>query len=132
MGRYQTFPDRALELAQSVGDNIKQAMPHANKWFKAGAKYGALKGGARVAGSFVRRNPALIAVTLAGTGLLWYAAKRKARRAQEADEAYEGSARRVEARRRNRDALRDQEHGYDADSVITPSSNVGEELGRSH
>jgi len=44
----------------------------------------------------------LIAASVAGAGLLWYAAKRRARRAEEelnGTGAIEGASRRVEARR---------------------------------
>jgi uncharacterized membrane protein len=105
MSRLTSLPERALELAGAVGDNLRQAMPsvgqHAGKWLETGAKLGALKGGARVAGGFVRRNPVLVAAAVAGAGLIWYAARRKARRANGAaeEESIEGSARRIEARR---------------------------------
>ena len=74
MSTFNSISDRALDLANSVGDNLKHAVPHAGKWLEAGAKLGALKGGARVAGMFVRRNPAIAIATAAGAGLLWYAA----------------------------------------------------------
>lgn len=105
MGKYNynTFPDRALELADSLGENLRQMVPaSAGKWFEAGAKVGALRGGARVAGLFVRRNPAVVVAAAAGAGLLWYAAHRRAKRAEHGnghDEALEGSSRRIEARR---------------------------------
>ena len=113
MTKLTSIPERALDLASMVGDNLRHvgenlrhSVPavthHASEWLGTGAKLGALKGGARVAGGFVRRNPVLIAAAVAGAGLLWYAAKRRARRAEEeleAQEAIEGSSRRVEARR---------------------------------
>lgn len=102
MGRFTTIPDRALALADSAGENLRQIVPAgAGKWFQAGAKVGALRGGARVASAFVRRNPAVLVAAAAGAGLLWYAAHRRARRAEQAgraDAALEGSARRVEPR----------------------------------
>lgn len=97
-----TLPERALQLASSVGDNIGNAIPHASKWLETGAKLGALKGGARVAGMFVRRNPAIAIATAAGAGLLWYAAHRKAQAERTAP--IEGSSKRVEARRATRTA----------------------------
>lgn len=97
MSKFNSFPERALELASSVGDNLRNAVPHAGKWLETGAKLGALKGGARVAGMFVRRNPAIAIATAAGAGLLWYAARRKAQQAAQAP--IEGSAKRVDARR---------------------------------
>ena len=104
MTKLTSLPERALELASTVGDNLRHAVPavsqHAGKWLETGAKLGALKGGARVAGGFVRRNPLLIAAAVAGAGLVWYAAKRRARKAEEEGngEAIEGRARRIEAR----------------------------------
>ena len=113
MTKLTSLPERALDLAsllgdnlRNVGDNLRHSVPsmtqHAGQWLDAGAKLGALKGGARVAGGFVRRNPVLIAAAVAGAGLLWYAAKRRARQAEDelnGQEAIEGSSRRVEARR---------------------------------
>ena len=85
-------------LADRVGDSIKNLVPsNAGRWLETGAKLGALKGGARIAGMFVRRNPAIFVATAAGAGLLWYAARRKQRQA--ANEPIEGTAKRVEARR---------------------------------
>ena len=113
MTKLTSLPERALDLASLVGDNLRNvgenlrhSMPtmtqHAGQWLETGAKLGALKGGARIAGGFVRRNPVLIAAAVAGAGLLWYAAKRRARREEEelnGTEAIEGASRRVEARR---------------------------------
>ena len=112
MTKLTSLPERALDLASLVGDNLRNvgenlrhSMPsmtqHAGQWLETGAKLGALKGGARIAGGFVRRNPVLIAAAVAGAGLLWYAAKRRARRVEEEQDehAIEGSSRRVEARR---------------------------------
>ena len=101
MNRIDAISERALELAGSVSDNVRHALPRAGHLLDAGAKLGALKTGARVAGKFVRRNPVVIAAAVAGAGLLWYAAYRRAKRNGENGEAIEGSARRVEARRGN-------------------------------
>jgi hypothetical protein len=111
MNRIDSLSERALELAQLVGDNVKHAIPRAGQLLDAGAKLGVVKSGARVAGSFVRRNPVLVAAAVAGAGLLWYAAHRRAKRAQQAGhdadhEAIEGSARRVEAKPGTRRAPR--------------------------
>ncbi|MFC3552292.1 hypothetical protein ACFOLC_14905 [Lysobacter cavernae] len=106
MSKLTSLPERALELASAVGDNLKNAVPavgqHAGKWLETGAKLGALKGGVRVAGTFVRRNPVLVAAAVAGAGLLWYAARRRARQAENGSaegQAIEGRAKRVDARR---------------------------------
>ena len=100
MSKLTSLPERALEFAGQFGDNFKQAMPHAGKWLDAGVKLGVLKTGARVAGLFVRRNPVVTIAAVAGAGLLWYAARRRARQAQNGLEAgaIEGSAKRVDAR----------------------------------
>ena len=103
MNRIESISERALELASSVGDSVRSTLPRAGQLLDAGAKLGVLKSGARVAGTFVRRHPAMIAATVASAGLLWYAAHRRARRAEQGNgrdrEAIEGSARRVEAKR---------------------------------
>ena len=103
MNRIESISERALQLASSVGDNVRQALPKAGHLLDAGAKLGVLKSGARVAGKFVRRNPVAVAAAVAGAGLLWYAAHRRAKRAEQGGErdAIEGSARRVDARRGN-------------------------------
>lgn len=102
MNRIEAISERALELASSVGDNVRLALPKAGQLLDAGAKLGVLKSGARVAGSFVRRNPMVIAAAVAGAGLIWYAARRRAKRAEaEGRKPIEGSARRVEAKRGN-------------------------------
>lgn len=102
MNRIDSISERALELAGSVGANMRHALPRAGQWLDAGAKLGVIRSGARVAGTFVKRNPVVVAAAVAGAGLLWYAAHRRAKRAHngngEAHEALEGSARRVDAK----------------------------------
>ena len=96
--RLHSLPDRALDLASQVGDGFKHLVPDgAGKWLEAGAKLGALKSGTRIAGIFVRRHPAAVAATVAGAGLLWYRARRRARQAENG--VIEGTSTRVEARR---------------------------------
>lgn len=105
MTKLTSLPERALELASTVGENLRHAVPavsqHAGKWLETGAKLGVLKTGAKAASGFARRNPVLVVAAVAGAGLLWYAAKRRARRAEdgEGDGTIEGHARRIEARR---------------------------------
>ena len=102
MNRIESISERALELASSVGDNMRHALPRAGQLLDAGAKLGVVKSGARVAATFARRNPAVIAAAVAGAGLLWYAARRRAKRAEQGNgkgDTIEGSARRVEAKR---------------------------------
>lgn len=102
MIKWHTLSGRALDLAEQVGDNMKMLAPRAETLLATGAKLGALKSTARVAGLFVRRHPAVTVATVAGAGLLWYAAKRRARNAEQGEDrggrAIEGRAKRVDAR----------------------------------
>lgn len=98
MRTLDTFSDKVLELAGQVGDSLKNAMPAgAGKWLQTGAALGMAKTGSRVAGKFIRRNPVMAVAAAAGAGLLWYAAHRQARKAQNG--AIEGKATRIEAKR---------------------------------
>ena len=98
MSTIERLPGRALELAAQVGEGIKARVPdRALKWVETGAAIGAVKTGAKVATKFVRRNPAIAVAAVAGAGLLWYAARRRAKQAEDA--AIEGKSRRVEAKR---------------------------------
>lgn len=98
MSTIDRLPGRALELAAQVGEGIKSHVPdRALKWVETGAALGAAKTGARVATKFVRRNPAIAVAAVAGAGLLWYAARRRAKQVEEG--AIEGQSRRVEAKR---------------------------------
>jgi len=108
MNTFERFPERAMELASRVGDGIRDAVPdRAVKWVETGAALGALKSGTRVAGKFARRNPTLLVAAAAGAGLLWYAARRRARKHDGAgNETIEGSSRRIEAKRETSAARR--------------------------
>jgi lysozyme family protein len=98
MSTIERLPGRALELATQVGEGIKSRVPdRALQWVETGAAIGAVKTGAKVATKFVRRNPAVAVAAIAGAGLLWYAARRRAKQAEEGP--IEGRSRRVEARR---------------------------------
>lgn len=98
MNTFDNLPGKALQLATQVGETIKGAVPNkALTWVETGAALGALRTGTRIAGKFVRRNPAVAVAAVAGAGLLWYAAKRRAKQAQ--DEPIEGTAKRIEAKR---------------------------------
>lgn len=99
MNRLDSLSERALDLASSAGDRIKDLAPRATDWLDAGAKLGALKSASKVGAKVVRRNPLVFTAALAGAGLLWYAARRRARRAENGEgQTLEGSARRIEAR----------------------------------
>lgn len=120
MSRFDRLPDRAIELANNVGDRIRHAMPsgvggrireampshlgdrvrsalpsRAGGLLEAGVALGAMKTGGRVATAFVRRNPAIAVAAIAGAGLLWYAAHRRAQKAERG--LLEGRSRRVDA-----------------------------------
>jgi hypothetical protein len=98
MSLTERLPDRALELASQVGEGIRSRVPdRALKWVETGAALGAAKAGAKAATKFVRRNPAIAVAAVAGAGLLWYVARRRAKQAE--DGAIDGQSRRVEARR---------------------------------
>lgn len=101
MSRFTSLPGRALELASQVGDSFKHMVPHAGKWLETGAKLGVLKKGTHIAGAFVRRNPVAAIAAAAGAGLLWFAARRRAKQAGNGMDAgaIEGTAKRVDARK---------------------------------
>lgn len=101
MSTLNSLPSRALDIAQSIGDNLKQLTPKATSLLDAGAKLGALRAGTKVAGIFLRRNPAVLAATVAAGGLIWYAAHRRKQREESNGSTVKGSARRVDARRGN-------------------------------
>ena len=99
MNRLDSLSERALDLASSAGGRIKELAPRATDWLDAGAKLGALKSASKVGVKVVRRNPMVFGAALAGAGLLWYVARRRARRAEDGEgRTLEGSARRIEAR----------------------------------
>lgn len=100
MSKLGTAQDRALELFGEIGDGLRKAVPgKAMQWVETGAAIGALKTGTRVATKLVRRNPVLATAAIAGAGLLWYAARRRAKQAENGP--IEGTATRVEAKSGN-------------------------------
>ena len=97
MNKLGNAQDRALELISEIGNGIRKAVPgKAMQWVETGAAIGAVRTGARVATTLVRRNPVLATAAIAGAGLLWYAARRKAKQAENGP--IEGTATRVEAK----------------------------------
>lgn len=82
MTKLSSLSDRALDLASAVGDNMKFMVPNAGTLLSTGAKLGAIRTGAKVAGLFLRRHPAITIATAAAGGLLWYAAYRRSRDAE--------------------------------------------------
>jgi hypothetical protein len=104
MNTFDTVSGRALELADTVGDHLRHVLPEAGKWLEAGVKIGALRTGVKAAGTVVRRHPVVAVATVAGIGLLWWAARRKLRQERNQTqiaqgEVIEGRARQVEAKR---------------------------------
>jgi hypothetical protein len=104
MNTFDTVSGRALELADTVGNHLRHVLPEAGKWLEAGVKIGALRTGVKAAGTVVRRHPVVAVATVAGIGLLWWAARRKLRQERNQTqiaqgEVIEGSARQVEAKR---------------------------------
>lgn len=96
MSKLGNAQDRALELIGEIGDGLRKAVPgKAMQWVETGAALGAVRTGTRLATKLVRRNPVLATAAIAGAGLLWYAARRRARQAEAGP--IEGSATRVEA-----------------------------------
>lgn len=99
MSKLESLSGRALQLAGNVGDTLRDRVPdRAMKWIETGAALGALKTGSRVAGKFVRRNPAVTVAGAVGAGLLLYAVRRHQRKAREAA-PIEGKSTRIEAKK---------------------------------
>ena len=98
MNKLGNAQDRAMALIGELGDGLRKAVPgKAMQWVETGAALGALRTGGRVALKVARRNPGLAGAAIAGAGLLWYAARKRAKAAEQAP--IEGSAKRVEARK---------------------------------
>jgi hypothetical protein len=101
MSKLGDAQDRALELIGDIGDGLRKAVPgKAMQWVETGAAIGAVRTGTRLATTFVRRNPMLATAAIAGAGLLWLAARRRATQAENGP--IEGTATRVEAKQGNR------------------------------
>ncbi len=97
MNKLDKAQGRALELIGEIGDGLRKRVPDkAMQFIETGAAIGAVKTGARVATTFVRRNPVLTTAAIAGAGLLWYAARRRAKQAENGP--IEGKATRIDAK----------------------------------
>lgn len=108
MGKLDKAQDRAMTLIGEIGEGLRHKVPDkAMQWVETGAALGALRVGTRVAGSFVRRNPVLVGAAVTGAGLLWLAARRRAK----ANAQIEGRATRVNAVRRKSRARDEDESG---------------------
>lgn len=93
--------DRALELIGEIGNGLRKAVPgRAMQWVETGAALGAFKTGGRIATKLVRRNPVLAGAAIAGAGLLWLAARQRAKRAERGP--IDGTATRIDAKPRSR------------------------------
>ena len=98
MSRLDSISDKMMDLVGHVGDSIRHAVPsRTGTLLQTGAALGMAKTGTRVAGHFLRRNPALVVATVVGAGAAWYAVHRY-RRKQAAGETIDGQARRIEPR----------------------------------
>lgn len=104
MNRLDALSDRALEIAEALGENVRDVLPRAGELFDAGGKLVVLRTGARTASTFLRRHPVVIVAALAAAGLVWYGMHRRAQRARSGEEhqAIEGGAKRVDAKRAKR------------------------------
>lgn len=116
MSRFDRISDRALDFAGDVGDRIRHAIPddmgqrirgalpsRAGGLLETGVALGAMRTGAKAAGGFARRHPAVLAATVAGAGLLWYASHRRRKQQAQArsGQVHEGSARRLDGEGRS-------------------------------
>ena len=98
MSKLTIITDRAMDFVSQAGANIKHAMPDADKLLQTGAALGAIKAGSRVAGTFVRRNPAVVVAAAVGVGVLAYVAYRKRKKAG-LDAPIDGKSTRIQAKR---------------------------------
>ena len=102
MNKFDDYTDRVVDFAGKVGGAVKEHLPdHAMRWIETGAAIGAVKTGSRVARTFVKRNPVIAVAAVAGAGLLWYAARRRASRNRvEEGELLDGQSSRIATVRR--------------------------------
>ncbi|NYZ61383.1 hypothetical protein [Luteimonas deserti] len=96
MSKFEALSDKALALVGQAGDSLRHTLPStAETWLKTGVAVGAARTGARVAGGFLRRNPAIVAASAIGVGLALVAARQY--RKKKASETIDGNSRRIEA-----------------------------------
>lgn len=96
MSKFEELSDKAMSLVGQAGDSLRHAIPAtAENWLKTGVAVGAARTGTKLAGGFLRRNPAIVAASAIGVGLVWVAARHY--RKKKASEAIEGNSRRIEA-----------------------------------
>ncbi len=115
MSKLDNVQDRTLELIGELGNGLRKAVPgRAMQWVETGAALGAIRTGGKLASKFVRRNPVLAGAAIAGAGLLWLAARRRAKRAEQGP--IEGAATRIEAKRGTRRTSRQHAAASDGDA----------------
>lgn len=103
MSKLDNVQDRTLELIGEIGQGIRKAVPgRAMQWVETGAALGAIRTGGKVATKLVRRNPVLAGAAIAGAGLLWLAARQRAKRAER--DPIDGTATRIDPKPRKRKA----------------------------
>lgn len=88
-------------MLASLPARAKHLLPAGAKpltWLETGAAVAAVRSGGKIATRFVRRNPAVAVAALAGAGLLYLAARHRAKK-REAEEAADTKTMRVRARR---------------------------------
>lgn len=96
MSKFEELSDKAMSLVGQAGDSLRHAIPAtAENWLKTGVAVGAARTGAKVGVGFLRRNPAIVAASAIGVGLVWVAARQY--RKKKANETIEGNSRRIEA-----------------------------------
>lgn len=96
MSKFEELSDKAMSLVGQAGDSLRHAIPAtAENWLKTGVAVGAARTGAKVGVSFLRRNPAIVAASAIGVGLVWVAARQY--RKKKTNESIEGNSRRIEA-----------------------------------
>ena len=125
------IPDRALDLANRLGDGFRHgtdsagrwlhevpnaaghwlqgAQAGAGKWLQAGVAMGAAKTGARAVGTVARRHPVALTAAAVGIGVALYAVARHRRKLAERD-AIESRSRRI---RQSRDHAEQDPHASD-------------------
>lgn len=107
MSKLDLLPERALDLASQAGDALRTMAPKASTLLNTSMKLGAARAGAKAGMMIIRRNPVIAVATLAGAGLIWYAARRRARNAENGQgQTLEGSAKRIDARREDGEGRR--------------------------
>src|SRR5690606_41366380 len=84
-------------IPDDMRNRLRGALPtRAGGLLEPGVALGAMRTGVKAAGGFARRHPAMLAATVAGAGLLWYAAQRRKKQQARNGYTFDGSARRLD------------------------------------